>query len=49
MIPRAFVFSWSNSTSVTGGSVVRLPATAFGSAIIASYDRFCWSFVEYCS
>ncbi|WP_157746136.1 hypothetical protein [Micromonospora purpureochromogenes] len=49
MIPRALVFSCSNSTSVTGGSTTRLPAAAFGSASVASYDRFCCSFVEYCS
>ncbi|MEW2383272.1 hypothetical protein AB0873_14450 [Micromonospora sp. NPDC047707] len=34
---------------MTGGSETRLPATAFGSAAVASYDRFCWSFTAYSS
>ncbi|MGB2568233.1 MULTISPECIES: hypothetical protein [Micromonospora] len=49
MIPRACEFNCSRSASVTGGFVVRLPANAFGSVIISSYERFCASFVAYCS
>ncbi|WP_346118125.1 hypothetical protein [Micromonospora coerulea] len=42
MSPRAWTFSRSRSPSVTGGcSGSRLPATAFGSATVASYACFC--------
>ncbi|MEV0002455.1 hypothetical protein AB0H28_09230 [Micromonospora sp. NPDC050980] len=48
--PRARMFNCSRSSSVTGGrSGSRLPATAFGSAIVASYARFCRSLVAYSS
>ncbi|MEU2698740.1 MULTISPECIES: hypothetical protein [Micromonospora] len=48
--PRARTFNCSRSSSVTGGrSGNRLPATAFGSAIVASYACFCRSFFAYSS
>ncbi|MBC8989223.1 MULTISPECIES: hypothetical protein [Micromonospora] len=48
--PRARTFNCSKSSSVTGGrSGNRLPATAFGSAIVASYARFCRSLFSYSS
>ncbi|WP_348774355.1 hypothetical protein [Micromonospora sp. WMMD998] len=48
--PRARTFNCSKSSSVTGGrSGSRLPATAFGSAMVASYARFWRSLVAYSS
>ncbi|MEU9511611.1 hypothetical protein [Micromonospora sp. NPDC048169] len=48
--PRARTFNCSRSSSVTGGrSGKRLPATAFVSAIVASYACFCRSFFSYSS